>query len=93
MDLSGFGPALTLLGTFGGVWIVILLFRWIQRDFVETYRAELAAVRAELAAAHSDLERERIRRQHAEEREAAARLELYRHGIPAPDPHEGDPTR
>ena len=90
MDLSGFGPALTLLGTFGGVWVVILLFRWVQRDFVETYRAELAAVRARLATAYAELEAERVRRQHAEEREAAARLELYRHGIPAPPP-EGDP--
>lgn len=84
MDFSGLGPALTLLGTFGGVWVVVLLFRWLQSDFVKTYRAELEEVREDLATARRELDAERILRQHAENRAALFQFELTRHGLPTP---------
>lgn len=90
-DLSGLGPVLTLLGTFGGVWVVVILFRWLQRDFVNAYRAELEELRAELAAARRETDVERLARQHAESRAAQYRYELLEHGIaPRPEPTTGD---
>jgi hypothetical protein len=92
MDLSGIGPILTLIGTGGGVWAVIILFRWFQRDFAETYRKELGALRRRLESAEDEKDVERRARQYAEERASSYRFELYRHGISIPaDPPREDP--
>lgn len=90
-DVSGIGPILTLLGTFAGVWVVVLLFRWLQRDFVDEYRKELEDLRRSLAAARAELDVERKVRQHAESRAALYRYELLEHGIAPPtEPTAGD---
>lgn len=83
-DVSGLGPVLTLLGTFGGGWVVILLFRWLQRDFVAAYRAELEELREDLKASTKALDVERSARRHAEDRAALYRYELLRNGITLP---------
>lgn len=82
------GPILTLLGTFAGVWVVVLLFRWFQRDFVELYRRELAEERAKREATERVADDERKRRQAAEGREAHLRFLLIARGI---EPDEGAP--
>lgn len=88
--LSPVGSVLTLLGTFAGVWVVVLLFRWLQSDFVDQYRKELEELRKDVAAAVKELDVERAARRHAEDRAAHYRYELFRHGIPVPDT-EGNP--
>lgn len=80
MDLTGVGPVLTLLGTFGGVWAVVLVFRWLQRDFVKTYRDELAEVRKALEVAEHERDAERRARWHAEDVAARYRLRLIELG-------------
>lgn len=81
MDLSGVGPVLTLLGTFGGVWVVVLLFRWVQRDFVARYRTELTAERTARERAEAEADSERRKRQEAEQRAAHFEYLLNLHGI------------
>lgn len=82
MDFGAAGPGLTLLGTFGGAWLILRLIRWFQKDFAEEYRRELAEVRAELDATKKELDVERRSRQHAEDRAARYRYMLTVHGIP-----------
>jgi hypothetical protein len=89
VDVSPVGPVLTLLGTFAGVWVVVLLFRWFQRDFVELYRRELAEERAKREAAERTADQERTRRQAAEGREAHLRYLLGLRGITTEE--EGPP--
>lgn len=88
--LSPVGPVLTLLGTFAGVWVVVFLFRWLQSDFVDNYRKELAELRRELDAVRKAVDTERSARQHAEDRAALYRYELLQHGIspPTEGPHD-----
>lgn len=87
--LSPVGPVLTLLGTFAGVWVVVFLFHWLQSDFVDNYRKELAELRRELDAARRTADDERRARQHAEDRAALYRYELLRNGVTPPP--EGPP--
>lgn len=87
-DVSGIGPILTLLGTFAGIWVVVFLFRWFQKDFVEQYRKELAEERARREAAEREADAERRARQHAEGRAERYRYKLLRRGID-PDEEEG----
>lgn len=84
-DVSPVGPVLTLLGTFAGIWIVVLLFRWFQRDFVEQYRRELTEERSRREAAEREADQERRARLTAEDRAARYRWILHAHGI---DPNE-----
>ena len=80
-DVSPVGPVLTLLGTFAGIWIVVILFRWFQRDFVEQYRKELAEERSKREAAEREVDAERTARIHAEDRAARYRWMLQLRGV------------
>lgn len=81
MDFGAAGPGLTLLGTFGGAWLILRLIRWFQKDFAEEYRRELTDVRAELETTKKKLDVERLARQSAEDRAARYRYVLTIHGI------------
>lgn len=93
------GPLFTLLGTFGGIWAVMGLFRRFQSDFSERYRQELVAERKRRVEAEALADAERVKRIVAEEAtsvERGIRLEaqqrchrlatlLTLHDIPDPD--------
>lgn len=84
MDLTGIGPILTAIGTGGGVWGILLLFRWFMRDFNEVARRELAEARLRIDGLERDLEAERRLRWHAEDVAAVYRQTLAANGIPIP---------
>lgn len=84
MVLDGLGSALAALGTFAGVWAVVLLFRWFQRDFATVYRSELSDLRVRVDGLEEDLGAEQTLRRAAELRIARLETELVRHGIPLP---------
>ena len=84
MAIEGVSQALAALGTLSGVWAVVMLFRWFQRDFSTVYRAELAAERARVDEAERTADVERAHRLAAETRVAHLEAELARHGIALP---------
>ena len=84
MAFEGIGQALAALGTLSGVWAVVMLFRWFQRDFSSVYRQELLAERARVDDAERTADTERIKRLAAENRVAVLEHELARHGIALP---------
>ncbi len=79
--LEPVGPVLTLLGTFGGIWAVVALFRRYQTDFADRYRTELADVRTELAKLREDIEAERRARIAAQVEVGRLQAVLNLHGI------------
>ena len=90
--MSGVGPLLTLLGTFGGVWVVVILFRWFQRDFAAVYRVELTEERALRAKTEDLLSTAQRDRWRAEAEAAWLRSVLARNGIdPGTSPFAPNP--
>ena len=86
MGLDGLGSALAALGTFAGVWAVVILFRWFQRDFASVYRSELAELRSRVDELEHEVGSEQALRRVAEQRIARLETELIRKGIPLPGP-------
>lgn len=84
MTVEGLGPLLTLFGTFGGIWGVLVMFRRFQNDFDERYRTELAELRQRLDGAHKALDAEREMRLAAELECARRGQVIATHGIPYP---------
>lgn len=99
MGFEAIGPPLTLLGTFGGIWAVVQLFKKFQADFAERYREELVTERKRRVEAEVLADNERKLRINAElalADEQGARLAalqrchrlgvlLAQHDIPDPD--------
>lgn len=81
MGVEAAGPALTLLGTFGGIWAIVALFNKYQSDFTTRYRAELVAERELRAKAEAGEDRERERRIEAETEVGRLQALLAAHNI------------
>lgn len=79
------GAALTLLGSVGGVWVIVGMFRKFQTDFNDRYRTELASERDRREQAEKALEAERELRLAAELEAARRGRLLAANGIPFPD--------
>lgn len=86
------GGTLTLLGTFGGIWAILGMFKKFQTDFNDRYREELEAERKKRAEAERALEDEREQRMAAELEAARRGRLLAANGIPfvgAPKEQDG----
>lgn len=84
MTFDGLGSALAALGTFAGVWAVVLLFRWFQRDFASVYRSELTEIRARVDVLEAEAFASAQRERRSEMRIARLERELVTNGLPVP---------
>lgn len=85
MALDGVGSVFAALGTFAGIWAVVLLFRWFQRDFAAVYRLEVNELRARLDHLETELEHTRAMHQSSLLRIGHLERELVRNGLAIPD--------
>lgn len=79
------GGTLTLLGTFGGIWAILGMFKKFQTDFNDRYRQELEDERAKRKTAEKEREDERELRMAAELEAARRGRLLAANGIPFTD--------
>lgn len=84
MPIESFGPIFTLMGTSGGIWAVVVMFRRFQKDFNDQYRQELADERQRRKAAEQALDHERDMRLSAELEVSRRGQILAAHDIPFP---------
>lgn len=82
MGIDGVGQVFAALGTFAGIWAVVLLFRWFQRDFAAVYRDEVNELRHRLDVIEPAHQAALLRISYLER-------ELVRNGLAVP-PHPPD---